>query len=235
MLAATTAIARRTHSCVQRRIAIWLGLLLGYLLVAAAMAWLDCRTGALGKFYLFRPAALVLLLWLLFIAAEARWWTFRAAVVLRLVLLSVLLPSFLIGSIENIRVQIARRNEAEHAKSPLFEAIANLTTRQDVVLIHSTLEYTYNDFERRTGRATLVNWKFENTEGSGHCRSGGCSSERRCSIEGAAERSSGESTSSVASERMDQLADSCGPVVYRDRNVVLIRVRDLPARCRTDR
>ncbi|HYM02099.1 MAG TPA: hypothetical protein VET85_04070, partial [Stellaceae bacterium] len=64
MLATTVVVARSETSQRLRPVARWLGGLLIYLFLAFAAAYLDRRTGMLGKLYLFRPASLLLLLWL---------------------------------------------------------------------------------------------------------------------------------------------------------------------------
>jgi len=159
MLAVCIAIARRREAARWKVTTVWLAGLLGYLLVALAAAFFDRHTGVLGKFYLFRPAALILLLWLAFAmaflaAARVPRWT-----ALRLGALAVLLPIFLTGAVE--RVQADRRHAALlPEKAALAAALAERAAPGSVVLIDPQLERSYLDFERRTGHPSLVAFKF---------------------------------------------------------------------------
>ena len=54
-----------------RVVAVWLGSLLAYLFLVLGPKFLDRDSGALGKFYLFRPASLIEFLWLMLILAAA--------------------------------------------------------------------------------------------------------------------------------------------------------------------
>ncbi|HWG79819.1 MAG TPA: hypothetical protein VN681_08600, partial [Stellaceae bacterium] len=159
MLAVCAAIARRREAARWKVTTVWLAGLLGYLLVALAAAFFDRHTGVLGKFYLFRPAALILLLWLAFAmaflaAARVPRWT-----ALRLGALAVLLPIFLTGAVE--RVQADRRHAALlPEKDALAAALAERAAPGSVVLIDPQLERSYLDFERRTGHPSLVAFKF---------------------------------------------------------------------------
>jgi hypothetical protein len=159
MLAASVAIARRPEAARWKVTTVWLAGLLGYLLVALAAAFFDRHTGVLGKLYLFRPAALTLLLWLAFAmaflaaAAVPRW------TALRLAALAVLLPMFLMGAVD--RVQADRRQAAlGPAKDALTAALAERAAPGSVVLIDPQLEWSYLDFERRTRHPSLVAFKF---------------------------------------------------------------------------
>jgi hypothetical protein len=159
MLAVCVAIARRPEAARWKVTTIWLAGLLGYLLVALVAAFFDRHTGVLGKFYLFRPAALTLLLWLTFAmaflaTAELPRWT-----ELRLAALAVLLPMFLMGAVD--RVQADRQHAAlGPEKDALAAALAERAAPGSVVLIDPQLEWSYLDFERRTGHPSLVAFKF---------------------------------------------------------------------------
>lgn len=140
-----------------RPLALWLALLLLYLGLAFGAAAIDRNTGALGKFYLFRPAALILLLWLCLVAAalgrlELRRWT-----ALRLMALALLAPAFLLGAATRVAKDVVAR-DGVHAE--LTAALARETPPGSVVLIDPALESRFLDVERRSGRAALVLWKF---------------------------------------------------------------------------
>ena len=229
MLVGATTIAVRTRPLALRRLATWLTLLVGYLLIAVAVSFLDRRTGMLGKLYLFRPASLLLLLWLLLVAAAAHELQWGSARVLRPVFAAAILATFLIVSIGDIQTRIAWRNETERERAPLFGAVARLVGPREVVLIDPELEHDFDDFERRTQRATLVNWKFENTADRDITEwykrvlfraalfDRGCQTPPRWPV----------NVLLVASGRAQALSQSCGPLLYSDSKVALLRVRDM--------
>ena len=84
MLLACLWVARRGESRFLRVVAIWLAGLLAYLFFVLGPKFLDRNSGGLGKFSLFRPSSLILLLWLLLALAVAammlgsRIWILRA-------------------------------------------------------------------------------------------------------------------------------------------------------------
>ena len=139
-------------------LALWLGLLLFYLALAFAAAAVDRDTGALGKFYLFRPAALILLLWLCLVAAALGRLELSHATALRLMALALLGPGFLLGAATRVAKDVAAARDGAHAE--LIAALARETPPGSVVLIDPALEPRFLDVERRTGRAALVLWKF---------------------------------------------------------------------------
>ena len=71
MLLACLWVARRGESRFLRVVAIWLAGLLAYLFFVLGPKFLDRNSGGLGKFSLFRPSSLILLLWLLLALAVA--------------------------------------------------------------------------------------------------------------------------------------------------------------------
>ena len=159
MLAVCVAIARRPEAARWKVTTVWLAGLLAYLLVALAAAFFDRHTGVLGKFYLFRPAALILLLWLTFAMAFLATVHVPRWTALRLAVLAGLLPMFLMGVAG--RVQADRRQAAlGPEKDALAAALAERAAPGSVVLIDPQLEWSYLDFERRTGHPSLVAFKF---------------------------------------------------------------------------
>ncbi len=71
MLLACLWIAWRGQSRPLRVVAVWLAGLLAYLFLILLPKFLDRNSGALGKFYLFRPSSLILLLWLMLVLAAS--------------------------------------------------------------------------------------------------------------------------------------------------------------------
>jgi hypothetical protein len=158
MLAACCVLQRLPELGRLRPLALWLALLLLYLALAFAAAAADRDTGALGKFYLFRPAALILLLWLCLVAAALSRLELRHAMALRLIALALLGPAFLLGAATRVAKDAAEAKDGAHAE--LIAALARETPPGSVVLIDRALEPRFLDVERRSGRATLVLWKF---------------------------------------------------------------------------
>lgn len=160
MLISSLIIARRPEASRLRSMALWLALMLLYLAMAFGAAAVDRRTGVLGKFYLFRPAALILLLWLaLTVAALGRLepphWR-----MLRWLALALVLPPFLLHAASRVARDLAASKES--AKPEL----AALLQRQPAgaVLVDPALEPHFFDIERLTSHPALVLWKFIPTD-----------------------------------------------------------------------
>ena len=95
MLLACLWVARRGESRFLRVVAIWLAGLLAYLFFVLGPKFLDRNSGVLGKFYLFRPSSLILLLWLLLALAVAAMMLGSRIWILRATLLALIGPAFL--------------------------------------------------------------------------------------------------------------------------------------------
>jgi hypothetical protein len=226
MLAAAIAIARRPREPRLRPLAIWLMILLAYLLLAAAVSLFDRDTGWLGKFYLFRPAALMLLLWLTLAAGWARDLPPRVRWPLRLIFLAATVPGFVM-SVGRIPGGIAWFEKMEADQTALYAAIPRLTAPGDVVLIDPALEYAYYDFERSVSRATLVAWKFDNTDDRDIVEwyrrmqfraalfDQGCGAARPWRVDFLL----------AAPNHAEAVSRSCGVIVYRDEHAALIQIR----------
>ena len=164
MLAASVWAARRGPTRQLRVAALWLAGLLAYLLAVLAPKYLDRDTGVLGKFYLFRPSSLVLLLWLMLVLACATGLLARRGRLLRAALLAIVGPAFLYTQGMRVAGDIVGNAALEREKRPLAAAIARAAGPRDVVLVDPELEALLLDFERRTGRTTFVLWKFAPTK-----------------------------------------------------------------------
>lgn len=141
-----------------RSVALWLALLLLYLALAFAAAALDRDTGVLAKLYLFRPAALVLLLWLAFVLGALGRLGIPQGRALRLVALALVVPAFLLGAAKRVARDVAQAGDP--ARAELAPVLARATAPGSVVLVDPALEFRFLDLERTSGRATLVLWKF---------------------------------------------------------------------------
>jgi hypothetical protein len=163
MMVGALVIARLPEAVRLKRLAVWLALLLAYLLLALVPAYVDRDTGILGKFYLFRPASLVLLLWLLLAIAALDRLGLRQRSAVKLAALALIAPMFLLDAAD--RVAGDRASGAAYAaeKQGLAAFLAHNAAADAVVLIDPALEYAFLDFERRSLHPTLVSWKFAPT------------------------------------------------------------------------
>jgi hypothetical protein len=163
MLLACGWIARRGVTRRPRVMAMWLAGLLAYLFLVLGPKFIDRHSGVLGKFYLFRPSSLILLLWLMLALAVAVEILGRRAWMLRAALLATIVPVFLYVQVGQVAREVVARQALENQKRPLVAAVTRATNPGDVVLIDPDVEMQLLDFERRTGRASLVMWKFAPT------------------------------------------------------------------------
>jgi hypothetical protein len=160
MLSACVWIARRGEKRQLRVVALWLAGLLTYLFLVLGPKFLDRNSGVLGKFYLFRPSALILLLWLMLALGAAAVTLGNRAWILRGSLLALIGPAFLYIQGERLRRDIVASEALEQQKRLMVEEVTRVVAPGDVVLIDPDVEMQWLDFERRTRRPTLVTWKF---------------------------------------------------------------------------
>lgn len=163
MLVACILIGRHAPTQRLRMLAIWLAGLLAYLFLVLPPKYLDRDSGVLGKFYLFRPSSLILLLWLLLALAVAVAMLGRRAWMLRGALLAAAAPLFLYVQGGRVLREFVAHAELEAEKRALVAAVAQAAAPGEIVLIDPALEGQLLDFERRTRRPTLVMWKFAPT------------------------------------------------------------------------
>lgn len=166
MLVACLVVARKPEAGRWRATALWLAGLLAYLLLALAASFADRDTGVLGKFYLFRPAALILLLCLAFAMAWLGALRLRRWTAVRLLALAALAPLFLLGTAQRLAADRQRVALAgQHAA--LADVLAKNAAPGSVVLIDPQIEWSFLDFERRSGHPMLVTFKFMPTDDPG--------------------------------------------------------------------
>jgi hypothetical protein len=236
MLLACLWVAWRSERQQLRVVAVWVAGLLAYLFLILGPKFLDRDSGVLGKFYLFRPSSLILLLWLLLAQAVlvaalgSRAWVLRAS------LLAVLGPAFLLIRGGQLEHEFADNEALEHVKRPLVAAVTQVVAPGDVVLIDPEVEAQLLDFERRTRRPMLVTWKFTPTNDAELIMW-----YRRMQLRRALfEQDCGTGVQAVTigyllttSARALRLAASCGPEVLRIGPWVLLRhsILDGPSTC----
>lgn len=163
MLAASLWAAWRGSTRRLRIAATWLAGLLVFLFLVLGPKYLDRDSGVLGKFYLFRPASLILLLWLMVTLALTFAVLGRRGRLLRGALLILIAPAFMLNQGSEVVGEMRSHALIEGRKQELAAAVLRLARPQDIVLIDPELEMGLLDFERRTRRATWVNWKFAPT------------------------------------------------------------------------
>jgi hypothetical protein len=160
MLLTCLLVARRGDNRFLRVVALWLAGLLAYLFFVLGSKFVDRNSGVLGRFYLFRPSSLILLLWLLLGLAVAAAMLGSRAWILRASLLALIGPAFVYIQGGRLVHEMVAHEALEHQKRVLFSDVARVVAPGDVVLIDPDVEAQLLDFERRTGRPTLVMWKF---------------------------------------------------------------------------
>lgn len=224
MLAASTAIRARAGEARLAGLATWLALLLLYLLIALIPSFIDRHTGMLGKFYLFRPSSLVLLLWLALVFA----WLDRAvlpqAAMLKGLALLFVLPPFLLNAANRIANDLGWRGDFAAEKRAVAAVLADEASTA-VVLIDPALDFGFLDFERSTGHPMLVSWKFDPTsdpeilewyrrmEFRRTLFADGCGGALQYPVDFLL----------AQPEHAAALAKTCGPIIYSGKAVALLR------------
>ena len=156
-------LARNSANPRLRVMAVWLAGLVAYLFLVLGPKFLDRDSGVLGKFYLFRPSSLIELLWLMVALAFVIGLAGRHARLLRAALFATIGTMFLYVESGRLVREIAISNASRMQKALLASAVIRLTAPGDLVLIDPDVEAQWLEFERRTGRPTLVMWKFAPT------------------------------------------------------------------------
>lgn len=149
----------RTRRDALRALGLLLALTTAWLFVAAALSWLDRDTGALGKFYLFRPAGPFLLLAALAGVALWRGWTWDRPAA-RLLPAAVLTLAF-VGQVA-LGWPARQSPPLNRSERALLRAIRTRVPARDVVLLDPALDRV-PQLVRLSRRQTLVHWKFAPT------------------------------------------------------------------------
>jgi hypothetical protein len=210
----------------QRLVAVWVAGLLTYLLLVLGPKYLDRDSGVLGKFYLFRPSSLILLLWLMLALAAMIWMVGRRAWMLRATLLVLIGSAFLYIQAGRLAREFVANETLDNQKRLLAAAVIRISAPGDVVLIDQDLEAQWLDFERRTGRPTLVMWKFAPTNDADLITWYRRIEVRRrlfdhgCGVHANATKIAFLLTTPA---HASQVAPSCGPEIFRVGQWVLLR------------
>jgi hypothetical protein len=160
MLACAVVVARLADRACLRRMAAWLSGLIGYLFLALALSYVDRQTGVLGKFYLFRPASLVLLIWLAVMLAFLDSLGWRHFGMVKGLAVAFVLPPVMLHAALFINSELRFHAAYDPEKQELARFLEQHAAPDSVVLVDPGLEPLFLDFERVTRRPTLVMWKI---------------------------------------------------------------------------
>jgi hypothetical protein len=166
MLIGCWMVARTSTNAKQRNFAIWLGLLIAYLILLLIPAFIERHTGVMGKFYPFRPSSLILFLWILLIIAwiNAQWSRHIGAV--KLLTLALFAPGLFSDALSRTVHTLDDTASYWPEKVAIAEYLKASSQPDSVVLIDPSIENFFLDFERRTNRPSLVSWKLAPTNDS---------------------------------------------------------------------
>jgi hypothetical protein len=225
MLAVCMAIRARAAEAQLAGWATWLALLLLYLLIALIPSFIDRHTGMLGKFYLFRPSSLILLLWLALVLAWLNRIVVPEGAMLKSLALLLVLPPLLLNAVNRIGNDLGWRGDLSAEKRAVAEVLAREAAFTAVVLIDPALDFGFLDFERSTGHPMLVSWKFDPTndpeilewyrrlEFRRALFADGCGGSLRYPVDFLL----------AQPEHAAALAKTCGPIIYSGKGVALLR------------
>jgi hypothetical protein len=225
MLAVCFAVRGSAREARLTGLATWLALLLAYLFLALIPSFVDRHTGTLGKFYLFRPSSLILLLWLALVLA----WLSRVGLpretMLKSLALLLVLPPFLLNAGNRIAGDLARDDDLGGDKRAVIDILAHGATPEAVVLVDPTLDLAFLDFERSSGHPMLVSWKFIPTSDTAILEwqrrmefrralfADGCTGSVRYRVDFLL----------AEPEHATVLAKTCGPIIYSGTAVALLQ------------
>lgn len=225
MLIACVVVRASAREARLAGLATWLALLLLYLFTALIPSFIDRHTGMLGKFYLFRPSSLILLLWLAVVLAWLNRIVLPQGAMLKWLALILVLPAFLLNAVIRVGNDLGWRGDLAAEKRALAEVLAREAASDAVVLIDPALDLAFLDFERRTGRPMLVSWKFDPTNNAEilewyrrmEFRRGlfgdGCAGSLRYPVDFLL----------AQPEHAPALAKTCGAIIYSGRATALLR------------
>jgi hypothetical protein len=225
MLAVCIAVRASAREARLSNLATWLALLLAYLFLALVPSFLDRHAGMLGKFYLFRPASLIPLLWLALVLAWLSHIALLHQTTLKSLALLLVLPPFLLNAGNRIADDLARSGDLGTDKRAVIDILAHEAAPDAVVLIDPALDLAFLDFERLSGHPMLVSWKFNPTgdkellewqrrmEFRRTVFADGCSSPMRYPV----------GFLVALPEHATALAKICGPIIYSGKGVTLLR------------
>lgn len=157
-------ILAATTSQMVARIAWFLVLLVGYLIAAYLVSFIDRHTLFLGKFYLFRPSSLILLLVIAVVLMALRAGADRRLTLIRYMAFAFFIPLFA-ADLATSKAREFRETHNVYSQEELDRlntVLASDPDRQRVVLVEPYDEYlsAHVLLHRDLVKPTLVSWKF---------------------------------------------------------------------------
>lgn len=133
-----------------------------FLLLAIGLSWAFSESGVLGKFYLFRPVSLALLLLIIAVWLKlAKFVKDKGALAAASLVFAVLPPIAIVGASakNNLKGSLAQiRLEPRPVDAALSDFVNRTVAENAVILVHPRVELLFT--ERQLGRATYVAAKF---------------------------------------------------------------------------
>lgn len=204
--------------------------LLLYLCGAVAISFLDRHTLLFGKFYLFRPSSIILLLVLSTIfSVRLKERLDNTNITLRLVL-GFVIAAFLWT---HVKIDVAKyvSNQTLPDIASLVDAVERESKPGEIVLIESKLEteFPYVGLPRRIPRPTLVSWKFIPTNPQDLLRWYDLLEFRKALFKDGCKKSLDYPVRLLLVFRRDTLnsVKNCGKVVWQGESGYLIRLDNL--------
>lgn len=225
-LLAALVYAGRTSDRALRALLLATAGVLAFLLLALAASWLDRETGALGKFFLFRPSSLALLIALVGLAAWSRRALGAPLGSVRVVVALWVLPVFAWVVVQDRAARIAGDGERRAELREVVAAVRARTEPDDLVLLQPGRDGEPPEvaLPRLLGRPTYVSWKFVPTAPEDlvlwHERM-----QRRARFFESACAERGELAPALLlgwTDAWDPRLEACGPVVWRSAHYWLI-------------
>jgi hypothetical protein len=138
----------------------WLAFLLVYLFAALGLCYFDRKTGTLEKFYPFRPSSLLLLTWLVTVAAWLNKLMLRHPMLLQLVAGALVIPPFLMNTALSLRQDIKARAEIASDKAMIQDFLRGETPPDAVVLVDPEIDRLGTHHSSHLRHLALLIWRL---------------------------------------------------------------------------
>ncbi|HKP34393.1 MAG TPA: hypothetical protein VJT70_06395 [Sphingomicrobium sp.] len=217
VIAAGALYALREPDRLLRAFAIVVLFLAMYQFVAVGLSWLDRETLAFAKFYLFRPAATILLLALYLLAALWRLRTVNLPEVRLLPMTAIIAMLLVQAGFRSLNRQLAPLDPSARA---MVEEVTKRSQPSDGVLLDPALDGQIS-LIRQIGRPTFVTWKFVPTNPPDIYRWWGLMERRRETFAGNCSKAEPAARFLVAIAGRPEMA-RCGPIVWSNDAYLLI-------------
>jgi hypothetical protein len=226
-------LIRRVHDR-ERRVLVWIWILLCYLITAFALSAFDADSGRLGKFYLLRPSALILFCLVAagFLLIEGH--AARTAGAVRLVYRATTIGVALCmlgglgwSCLQDIRGERFSRWEPT---TELLELLRQRAQPSEIVLLDPAVDTRYQSaLAARLDRPRMVNWKFVPTNAKSIYRWYDLLRYRDRVFAGACEELENYPVRLLLTDAgPDRPASLCGELIWQDGTWSVVDVRQRP-------